>query len=276
MTIKRTVHRGKEEVTAVGTVDGVYFNELPKPITPQNGGEPLKFAIQLVVDGDRINAGLAPDKSRGLGGKDSDDKWQTVTNGSKVDVLITREEPWERNGKSGVNYYTTPSNIDIIELAAQSAPKGNSGTGNTSGNKGSTGGYQKRDTTGMEAGHAINAALCLLSYKPKDNAEVLAFSKQLHDITVDLKEAYSKQKPDMSDYDVGASVGHAVLNSCRMLTKTKVDAVYDTAKELLAEVAEPTLAYIRGEEPKPEEEESQEVDQEQQAQDDYYDDDIPF
>lgn len=255
-----------------GEVTGVFLNEIPEDKQrTYKGSKPgstftPKFRPVIVIGETRLSLGQRENdriqgKKKGGGDKD----YVPVTRGAEVSCIV---EKTEYNGKT--YYNTAPSKITVIKQG-EDTPQGGGGQSNT---KQGSGGYSPRDNSGMEAGHCINAAYCLLNYKVSDNEEVVEFAKKLHDITASLKKTYKESHPNMSDYDVGASVGHAVLNACRILTKTKIGEVESYAQSILDEVSTPVLAYIKGEDPTPKAEE--ETSTETTTDQDDWDDDIPF
>lgn len=102
-----------------------------------------------------------------------------------------------------------------------------------------------RDTTGIETGHAINAARILLTpAKAKDSKTLVKASQALHDLTVKLKGEYKVANPEASDYDAGAKVGHGILNACADATKfADVEGIYNT---FISGVVEEVTAYVKG------------------------------
>ena len=106
------------------------------------------------------------------------------------------------------------------------------------------GGY-KKDFTGVQIGHAINAGLLAAKHNLKDVSKVLELSKNLHDITKTLKEEYKAKNPGMSDYDAGAATGHAVLNACRI--GGTMDVISKNANIILDELVPFVSAYVKGE-----------------------------
>lgn len=131
-------------------------------------------------------------------------------------------------------------------------PKGSAG----SGAGGSKGGF-KKDNSGMETGHALNGALNLrrsgLTIPP-----VVEVAKVVHDVTKHLKldAANDPANKGMSDYDLGAMVGHAVLNATRDIQVGENDNPEEITGKLLAyarglmsEVVPGVSAYVKGEQP---------------------------
>ena len=131
-------------------------------------------------------------------------------------------------------------------------PKGSAGAGAG----GSKGGF-KKDNSGMETGHALNGALNLrrsgLTIPP-----VVEVAKVVHDVTKHLKldAANDPANKGMSDYDLGAMVGHAVLNATRDIQVGENDNPEEITGKLLAyarglmsEVVPGVSAYVKGEQP---------------------------
>jgi len=104
--------------------------------------------------------------------------------------------------------------------------------------------FQKRDTSGIEKGHAINAARNLLTAAQlKVDKTFIGAACKLHDLTVELKKSYASTNPKMSDYDVGATVGHAVLGACTEAKKfSEVEAL---AQRVLDTIGPAVLAHIQ-------------------------------
>lgn len=129
---------------------------------------------------------------------------------------------------------------------------GPKGSGSATG--GSKGGF-KKDNSGMETGHALNGALNLrrsgLTIPP-----VVEVAKVVHDVTKHLKldAANAPANKGMSDYDLGAMVGHAVLNATRDIQVGENDNPEEITGKLLAyarglmsEVVPGVSAYVKGE-----------------------------
>lgn len=192
--------------------------------------------------------------------------------------------------------------IAAKELEKAGGGRGGSGGGNRSysgGNRGSAAGGKKRDTSGMETGHAINGAFILTKHQKTD---VMDEVEIVHSLTVKLKAEYAEANPDMSDYDAGAAVGHAVLNACRFVaenSKYKVEHLEKLAKGILEKLVPKALALVKGEveedeweqeeekpapkttskgrgRPKKAKEPEPEPEEEEYEEDDAFEDDIPF
>ncbi len=125
---------------------------------------------------------------------------------------------------------------------------GSSGTGSSN-----TG--RKKDNSGVEIGHAVNGALNLRrsGLVIPATGEV---AKVVHDATKSLKEEASKDTANkgMSEYDLGAMVGHAILNATRDIEVGENDSPQEItdklltyARTLLNEVVPQVSAYVKGE-----------------------------
>lgn len=167
------------------------------------------------------------------------DEWITIEKGVEVTMDVKLNE-W--NGKT--YYQSSKGKINVlstegVQAAAPKAAKG-AESGSAKGN------YKKRDTVGIETGHAVNGALELLRAGVKGDSFELAGLVQ--SATVTLKAEVAKERGvDVTDYDLGASVGHAVLNACRDHSgKTvTVDELIEAAREVLT-LSDKVAAAIRG------------------------------
>lgn len=127
--------------------------------------------------------------------------------------------------------------------------------GSSSGKGTSSGG--KRDNTGVETGHAINGAL-ILRRRGFNGPSVVEVSFVVHDVTKQLKHDFANDESTkgMSDYDIGAMVGHAVLNATRDIDFSSVnspqalqDALIAEAKATLINIVPQVSVYIKGSNP---------------------------
>lgn len=161
-------------------------------------------------------------------------------------------------------------------VAPQQKPRAAAG-----GNGGISGqSYGKKDTTGIETGHALNGAMRFEGAKA--TLEVLVeTAKGVHDITAALKAEYAKANPDMSDYDAGAAVGNAVLNALEIAAARKkpLADVPAIARKWLAEAVPAVKAHIKPAPAPKEEEPAVEETPEAPAvetSEDFDDSDLPF
>lgn len=169
-------------------------------------------------------------------------------NGNEVSVNLTKEQIGQvqvggrlagQRGEDG----------SIVSGFKAYGPKGSAPAG------GSRSGGGKKDNSGMETGHALNGALNLrrsgLTMPP-----VVEIAKVVHDVTKHLKldAAQDPANKGMSDYDLGAMVGHAVLNATRDIQVGENDNPEEITGKLLAyarglmsEVVPGVSAYVKGE-----------------------------
>ena len=143
----------------------------------------------------------------------------------------------------------------IVNSFKAYGPKG-AGTSGGSGSGAGKGTF-KKDNSGMETGHALNGALNLrrsgLTIPP-----VVEVAKVVHDVTKLLKADAIKDPANkgMSDYDIGAMTGHAVLNATRDIEVGDNDnpeeitgKLLTYARALMSEVVPGVSAYVKGEVP---------------------------
>lgn len=110
------------------------------------------------------------------------------------------------------------------------------------------GGYSK-DTSGISCGHAINGAMLILLEEELNSDDVVEKAKMVHTVTERLKDEYRTLNPQMSDYDLGASVGNAVLNGCKACSKLgnySEKSLEKCSKLFLDKIAVEVLAFIKG------------------------------
>lgn len=168
-----------------------------------------------------------------------DDEWVTIERGVEVTLDVKLNE-W--NGKT--YYQSSKGKIFVVSTeGVQVAPvKGAKGSESAP----AKGSYKKRDTVGIETGHAVNGALELLRSGVKGDSFELAGLVQ--SATVTLKAEVAKERGvDVTDYDLGASVGHAILNACRDHSGkvVSVEQLIEDAREVLA-LSDKVSAAIRG------------------------------
>lgn len=180
----------------------------------------------------KVKDGFDPQVRFNTGTRDNPE-YQTLEVGDKVKITV---EPSEYNGKT---YYNSGvSKIRLVKkgsgVATKTTPSG--GTVKEA--------YKPKDMSGVHVGHAVNGGLNISRNADEmDTVKVIDNSKSIHSITVKLKEVYAKKNPDMSDYDVGAAVGHAVLNATRDLDN--VDDVEEYALWLLEDVVPEISKFVK-------------------------------
>lgn len=104
--------------------------------------------------------------------------------------------------------------------------------------------YKKKDTTGMEAGHAVNSALALLNNSVEDYEKVVEISTRIAAISKEVSAVW-KSEGDLSKYDADVSSGLAVKAACAMVDD--VEKVADTAFDVLRSWYTPVVAFIKDE-----------------------------
>lgn len=208
-----------------------------------------------------------------------EDKWVTIEKGVELSMDVKVNE-W--NGKT--YYQSSKGKINILSMegvaaAQQETSKGKqSSTGSASDSKQSS--YKPRDNTGMQTGHAVNGALELKRGGAKGDAFDLA--GMVHVATDALKAVVAQEKGvDVNNYDLGASVGHAILNACRDLKSANptVEQITEKAHEVL-ELSERVAATIRNGGVVPEVKEEKKVEKTKPVKPSEppmdFDDDVPF
>lgn len=230
MTITKYETRTGVELVAEGTLNAIYFNELKEKKNYGRDGKDWipTHSVNIVINDLRVSLGLTDKET--IRCKDKSDNYQDLVKGQKVSVIV------EENGeyKGVTQYQGRSSNLIILEMAAEQS-------GSQSG-----GNFKPRDTTGMEVGHCINGALYILrnGEGAYNDADVVTAAKEIHQITVALKGVYIEKNPDMSEFDIGSMVGHAVLNACRDTDTTSNvrEFAQDTLENIVPEVQE----FVKG------------------------------
>ena len=168
--------------------------------------------------------------------------------GAEVNVVLTKEQ-FDQIQVGGRLAGQRNEEGNIVASFKAYGPKGSAPAG------GSRSGGGKKDNSGMETGHALNGALNLrrsgLTMPP-----VVEVAKVVHDVTKHLKHdaAQDPANKGMSDYDLGAMVGHAVLNATRDIQVGENDNPEEItgkllayARALMSEVVPGVAAYVKGE-----------------------------
>ena len=246
MAIVEEVDRRTKRTTLFceGTVTAVYLNKLQsiKTYAGQKGKAwTPTHSVNIVVDGDKISLGLT-DKPDNLRVKNADDQYVDFGKGLEITVQVAEGE--EYNGKP--QYSARLSDIcviggDILPETKQIKE---------SGGQSSTYSGKPKDNTGMQVGHALNVAFDFHGHTTLKGA--IETAKAIHDLTVSMKADYKAAHPEMSDYDVGAAVGHAVQNAAKCVKAKggEVDEIEAIALSILHSIVPQMTAYVKGEAPK--------------------------
>lgn len=238
ITVEKDRRTRKETIICEGTVTGVFIDPL-KTVksysSPKGQNWTPTHNINIVVDGDRIGLGMT-DKPDNLRVKNVEDNYVDFGKGLEITVVV--EEAGEYNGKT--QYRGKLSDVCVVggELVTtrQQEPKQNTPSA-----------YQgkPRDTSGMEVGHALNVAFDFLGHSTMKGS--IECAKTVHDITQTLKAAYGAAHPDLSAYDVGAAVGHAIQNAAKF-AKTKgqsIDTIAETATTILDKIVPAVTEHVK-------------------------------
>lgn len=212
-----------------GGVEGIYFNELKNPKTYTANGRQWTptHSVTIVVDGVRISMGLTEKDSINV--KDKNDQWVQLARGMEVSVDV---EEGEYNGKP--QYSSRSSNITILstEGANQDTGKATGGSKQFSSKRGE----------GVSVGHAINVAMNVLRDLTEPSA-IVESAKEAHTLTTRLKEEYASENTDMSEYDVGARVGQAVLSASHYVES--VADIEALARQTLTDIVPQVEDFVR-------------------------------
>lgn len=222
------------EMTIVSGVVGRFsFKEKPDQF-----GNTHQAGIQ--VDGQWVNMKLKVKEGfepqiRFAEGKGPNAKWMTLDVGDEVKMVV-KPNVW--NGTT--SYNVTSSNIKLVKKGNGTPPQtATPSTGNKPAASGNSAGW-KKDNTGVEVGHAVSCAIQLVGV---DSEEVVEAAKAVHTLTMRMKAEHGKAHPEMSEYDVGASVGHAVKNAC--VFGSNIKSVEAVARNILENVIPDVTAFVK-------------------------------
>lgn len=219
---------GSMLVLAEGKVERIVIKEAEQ--TAKNIEYGVTHIASIVVGGQWINfislgirEGKEPDITVNMGTKDKPD-WKRIEEGDEVRVIV------QRTVKGDKTYYNAKrSGIKLTK-------KGEGGGSSSGGNGGSGSSYTPkapRDNTGMSVGHSLNGAMNFImtrGVEPSDE-NITRYATSVHTVTERLKAGVAKARPELSDYDVGASVGNAVLNAAKLVGE---DVDFETTLEAVA------------------------------------------
>lgn len=226
----------KPYLAASGTVGAVFYNEVKTLKSYPNEKTGVAWtpthSITVVVDGDRINLGLfeKTDKRPLQRCKDENDNYHDLAKGAEVNIVVTEGEPY--NGKP---QYSARSG-DVLILTPAPAQAANAPTSGAAAAP-----YQKKDMTGVKVGHAINVAINVLGLATAE--ELIEAAKAANDLTEKLRAEWKEKNPSLSDYDLGAMVGQAVLSASSYVES--VDTIEEYARQTLEVVAPAVTEYIK-------------------------------
>ena len=245
-----------EEITfAKGIVKRILFKDgSPKQ---QQMGTVKIASIILQSEGEddvfvRINLKKDDERVPYVEGKAGSEKWYDLQQGDEVKITISKQGVW--NDKP--TYETTMKRIKVTKRA-----EGNVNNKSSAPTKGQEKKPFVKDSSGMETGHAHNGALYL--HRNGVEGSVVDLAKIVHSVTLEMKKEKSEDTGvPVTNYDLGSSVGHAVLNATRDWKESTITHKgLKEAAQLNAQVSEEILAYVKGGENRasPVKEEKQEV-----------------
>lgn len=246
MAITRSKIRGKEMILIEGKVDGFYINPIKpehiKTYAGKNGDWTPTHRYNLIVDKQAISLGMG-DKDgvspkQNIRAKDNDDNYHTLVKGLIVSVEVEELEPY--NGKP--QFRSAVNKVVIMDASGAEAPPAPAAQG------AAPAPYKPKDTTGVEVGHAVNAAIDYLQVSGGDlgNDNIVSVAAVMHNVTVKLKAEVAKANPDKSEYDVGASVGHAVRNAARLNPEGDLETSLEAlARDLLDNVSAKVEEFVK-------------------------------
>lgn len=244
-----------EEITfAKGTVKRILF----KDSTPAQKKYDTNYIGTIIVSGDEgeddvfVTIGLKKQEDRiaYAEGKKGSEKWYELQEGDevKLGLKVSGSDP------ARPFYNTTATRIKVTKRSEG----GNKKTSASNSNLPEKKSYAPRDNTGVEVGHAVNGGFELV--RSGASLSPVEAAKLVHNATIALKaEEAKKRGVELTNYDVGASVGHAILNACK-----NSDGKITTEEDLIVEaknvldVSEEITAYVKGGDiktPSPEKEE---------------------
>lgn len=199
----------------------------------------------IQVDGQWVNMKLKVKEGydpqiRFAEGKGPSAKWLTLEIGDEVKMVV---KPNEWNGKT--SYNVTSSNIKLTKKGTGAPPAGAAPQRDVAARAsgGASGGW-KKDNTGVEVGHAVSCAIQLVGVEDGNTDKITQAAEAVHTLTMRMKAEHAKAHPEMSEYDVGASVGHAVKNAC--VFGYSIKAVENAARFILDSVTPPVTAFVKG------------------------------
>lgn len=276
MTVERVENPadGSEITIVKGVVDQIFFKAIENDKYQNTHRASVRIGEDWVNNINiKTKEGFDP-QVRFNNGTQGKPDWQALEVGDNVRLVVNESEA---NGKT---YYNgAVSKIKLIKKGSSVKTKSTEGGGVVKET------YKPRDNSGVETGHALNGALNLVrnGVVERDSDEIVSSAQIVHNITVELKKEYAKMNPQMSEYDIGAMVGHAVLNATRDVND--VAEIEQNSRFLLDHVVPLVSAFVKGEKKvtkittkvtktTPNKEEKQETEYTPDFSD--VDDDIPF
>ena len=224
----------KTEYVISGKVTAIYFNELKEVKDYGRDGKSWRptHSVSIVVDGDKVNLGLTEKEVIRVRGLDGD--YMDLAKGMEITVSVNKSE---YNGKPQYGGYTK----DITVISTEGVEKAAAASAQQFSKPYAA---AKKDFSGIYTGHAINVAMNVLG-NISDPSRVIETAKEAHTLTNKLKSEWAEKHPDMSEYDLGASVGHAVLSAS--LFVNFVADIEGLARTTLEVIVPAVSSFVKGE-----------------------------
>lgn len=250
MPINTQKFRGKEVTTVDGTLEAIYINEIPadkvKTYKGPNGPWTPTHRYNIVVDGTRISLGMGDkdgvsDKQQ-LRCKDNDEQYHTLTRGMEVSVEV------QENGeyKGVTQYQSSTGKLVITDTSNAQAPQQSSGGGAAKAP------YVKKDNTQVVAGNARTAAFEL--HRFDDVFDVEAINATIAELVVysdNKRKEYASSNPDLDDFQVGVSVGQAVVLAAQTVKSVEeLDAIVNVILDEIIPFSVEQVKAVSAEKPK--------------------------
>lgn len=192
----------------------------------------------------KVNEGFEPQLRINAGTRQSPD-WVNIEQGDDVRITVT---PNEYNGKT---YYN--SQVSKIKLVK----KGDGGKQQTSqqslGNQGAAKApYTKKDNTQVVAGNARTAAFELHRFDEVFDVEAInATIAELVVYSDNKRKEYASSNPDLDDFQVGVSVGQAVVLAAQTVESVEeLDAVVNVILDEIIPFSVEQVKSVSAEKPK--------------------------
>lgn len=238
----------------------------------------------LLVDGNWINIALKTKEGyqpqvRFAKGQPGKQTWETLNEGDTVKIVV---KPNEWNGKT--YYSTTSSKINVTKKGEgqpaqqQRAPQGSQNASSSF----------KKDNHEVVAGNARTAAFAYLKGIPYENvSDVNDLVQKFARYSDKKRKQYKEEHPELDDFQVGVSVGQAVVLAAPLAKD--FDALDVIVDDILGSVIPYSVGIVKGiasgelteEQPKQQAKPAQKAKPqpkpvEQEPEDDFEDQDLPF
>lgn len=272
-----------EEITVIkGVVERVMFKEA---VNDKFGAT---HRASVLIDGDwvgnisiKTKEGYDP-QIRFNNGNNAKPDWQTLDVGDEVRLVVT-----ENVYNDKVYYNSGTSKIKLVKKG-EGAAKANPPQQRTpQGSQNASGGF-KKDNHEVVAGNARTAAFAFLKGVPYENvSDVNDLVQKFARYSDKKRKQYKEEHPELDDFQVGVSVGQAVVLAAPLAKD--FDALDVIVDDILGSVIPYSVGVVKGiasgelseEQPKQQAKPAQKAKPqpkpvEQEPEDDFEDQDLPF